>query len=75
MPSVTPPVATGTHHSRTELIKALNKVLHQAKGVALEQIQKNIITMNYQVRIKESENLAEMEINIVYSKNAHLPKG
>ncbi|QMU29676.1 nucleoside diphosphate kinase regulator [Adhaeribacter radiodurans] len=58
-----------------QIIKALSTVLKRAKVIASEQIQKDIITMNSRVRIKELKNSEEMEIKIVYPKDAHLPKG
>ena len=57
-----------------QVIKALSKKLKRAKVVASEQIQENIITMNSRVRIKELKTSEDMEIRIVYPKDANLAK-
>ncbi|QNF33786.1 nucleoside diphosphate kinase regulator [Adhaeribacter swui] len=57
-----------------QVVKALSKELRRAKVVAAHEIQKDIITMNSTVQIKELKSKEEMEIKIVYPKDSNLAK-
>ena len=55
-------------------IEALGKELERAHVVASTEIPPDVITMNSTVRIKEIISSTEMEITIVYPKEANLNK-
>ena len=57
-----------------QAVKALSKELKRAKVVAAQEIQKDVITMNSLVQIKELKSMEEMEIKIVYPKDSNLVK-
>ncbi|WP_242916426.1 nucleoside diphosphate kinase regulator [Pontibacter liquoris] len=53
-------------------VEALGKELKRAKVVATEEIPVDVVTMNSIVRLKELKSASEMEITIVYPKDADL---
>ncbi|GEO04800.1 prokaryotic transcription elongation factor, GreA/GreB domain protein [Adhaeribacter aerolatus] len=58
--------------TRPQVAAALGKELERAQVVPSEEIPPNVITMNSKVRIKEMKSTTEMEITIVYPKDADL---
>ena len=55
-----------------QAVEALCKELKRAQVVPSEEIPQDVITMNSRVRLKEMKSAAEMEITIVYPKDADL---
>ncbi|MBF8963580.1 nucleoside diphosphate kinase regulator [Pontibacter sp. FD36] len=54
-------------------VEALSRELKRAKVVASEEIPENVVTMNSLVKLKELKSGAEMELTVVYPKDADLP--
>jgi len=59
--------ATGPH-----AVAALSKELKRAKVVPSEDVPKDVVTMNSLVKLRELKSSSEMEITIVYPKDANL---
>lgn len=55
-------------------VEALNKELKRARVVAPEEIPAEVVTMNSLVRLRETQGAAEMEISVVYPKDANVPR-
>lgn len=65
-------IQTQRQLSGAHTVEALSKELKRAKVVASEEIPKDVITMNSLVKLKEMKSGSEMEITIVYPKDANL---
>jgi regulator of nucleoside diphosphate kinase len=55
-------------------VEALSRELKRAKVVASEEIPGNVVTMNSLVKLKELKSGAEMELTVVYPKDADVSK-
>ncbi|MHC2991866.1 GreA/GreB family elongation factor [Pontibacter sp. HJ8] len=55
-----------------QAVEAISGELKRAKVVASEKIPKDVVTMNSVVRLREMKKGAELEITIVYPKDADL---
>jgi regulator of nucleoside diphosphate kinase len=58
--------------SRPQVSEALSKELKRARIMPSTEIPSDVITMNSVVQIKEIKSATEMEIKIVYPKEANL---
>ncbi|MGV3589642.1 MAG: nucleoside diphosphate kinase regulator [Adhaeribacter sp.] len=58
--------------NRPQVVETLGKELERAQVVSCFEIPPNVITMNSKVRLKEMKSATEMEITIVYPKDADL---
>lgn len=58
--------------SGAHTVAALGRELKRAKVVASEEIPENVVTMNSLVKLKELKSGAEMELTVVYPKDADL---
>lgn len=59
--------ANGPH-----VVAALSKELKRAKVVPSGEVPRDVVTMNSLVKLRELKSSAEMEISIVYPKDANL---
>ncbi|WP_266204988.1 nucleoside diphosphate kinase regulator [Pontibacter kalidii] len=53
-------------------VEALGRGLKRAKVVPSEEIPEDVVTMNSLIRLKEMSSLTEMELSVVYPKDADL---
>ncbi|MCP2043342.1 nucleoside diphosphate kinase regulator [Pontibacter sp. HSC-36F09] len=60
--------------SGAHTVEALSQELKQAKVVASEEIPENVVTMNSLVKLTELKSGAQMELTVVYPKDADLSK-
>lgn len=58
--------------SGTQAVEALSRELRRAKVVASEDIPADVITMNTLVRLREVKSSSEINITIVFPKDADL---
>ena len=56
------------------VVAALSQELKRAKVVSPTEIPADVITMNSRVRLKEMKSAAELDIDIVYPKDADVGK-
>ena len=56
------------------VVAALSQELKRAKVVSAKEIPADVITMNSRVRLKEMKSAAELDIDIVYPKDADVGK-
>ncbi|WP_207436131.1 nucleoside diphosphate kinase regulator [Sabulibacter ruber] len=56
----------------TQSVEALCRELKRARVVASKEVPSDVITMNSRVRLREMRSSAEMEITIVYPKDADI---
>ena len=56
------------------VVAALSQELKRAKVVSAKEIPADVITMNSRVRLKEMRSAAELDIDIVYPKDADVGK-
>jgi regulator of nucleoside diphosphate kinase len=56
------------------VVAALSQELKRAKVVSATEIPADVITMNSRVRLKEMKSAAELDIDIVYPKDADVGK-
>lgn len=60
--------------SGAHTVEALSQELKRAKVVASEEIPKDVVTMNSLVKLREIKSGAQMELTVVYPKDADLSK-
>ncbi|MBX0335575.1 nucleoside diphosphate kinase regulator [Pontibacter sp. HSC-14F20] len=60
--------------SGAHTVEALSQELKRAKVVASEEIPENVVTMNSLVKLNELKSGAQMELTVVYPKDADLSK-
>lgn len=60
--------------SGAHTVGALSQELKRAKVVATEEIPENIVTMNSLVKLKDLKSGSDMELTVVYPKDADLSK-
>lgn len=60
--------------SGAHTVEALSRELKRAKVVASEEIPEDVVTMNSLVKLKELKSGAEMELTVVYPKDADVSK-
>ena len=56
------------------VVAALSQELKRAKVVSAKEIPADVITMNSRVRLKEMRSAAELDLDIVYPKDADVGK-
>ncbi|MDX5422270.1 MAG: nucleoside diphosphate kinase regulator [Hymenobacteraceae bacterium] len=56
------------------VVGALSKELKRAKVVASEEIPTDVVTMNSMVKLREAKSASEINITVVYPKDADLSK-